>query len=65
MPAGSRSRKYPRCKGIEEEVPKSWVVHGWERPHPTGLRAANAALVAPTHVLPETASSTSPVLIRN
>ena len=37
MPSGTRSRKCLHYKSIAEEIPKSWVVHGWERPHPSGL----------------------------
>jgi hypothetical protein len=61
-----RDRASLKCF-LYNELPKrnaeSWVVRGWERPRPSGLpRRLIAALVAPTHVLPETHASTRAVL---
>lgn len=66
MPADSRPRKFLHCKGIAGKIPKSWAVHGWERPHPSGLpRWLTPRWSLPTHVLPEAKPSTSPLLTRN
>ena len=51
------------CQAHRNGSANRWAVRGWERPGPSGLiAAADAALVAPTHILPETEAGTSPVL---
>jgi hypothetical protein len=63
MPGDKEALKCFQNNDIAVRDAESWVVRGWERPHcPAIIAPAGAALVAPTHVLPEARTSTGPVL---
>ena len=63
MPGGRELTKRLETNDIAVKDAMDWVVRGWERPRPAGAAAsADAALVAPTHALPETNASTGTVL---